>query len=317
MADDQEAARGQPVPVAGQDFAWAVLVRDEMQRAGAQHRDRPGQVQQRLHVGVVQDRFRVTQVGVHHHHPVRLGQQRLAMGPDHRVVVHVGDPRGRGIRQRRLVHAELGRQSGAQVNKLLDTCVTGNVAHRPGQERPAVPGNGRDIRNRGEQLGRGGAVNGEVVLATKQEVINPGHVGRRHIHAAWNGHRLHHLERNTVPRILAKISGVAGADRRSCGPRCWALSPLSWPFHQYPVTRPPSATPAPPQSSVRLAPNVTPRPERPKNGGTEIFLSELAVVLPLRKGPWSSAQKSISSSSLSSCGGTSERSVLPVTSVHV
>jgi hypothetical protein len=204
MADDQEAARGQPVPVAGQDFAWVVLVRDEMQRAGAQHRDRPGQVQQRLQVGVVQDRFRVTQVGVHHHHPVRLGQQRLAMGPDHRVAVHVGDPRGRGIRQRRLVHAELGRQSGAQVNELLDTCVAGNVAHRPGQERPAVPGNGRDIRNRGEQLGCGGAVNGEVVLATKQEVINPGHVGRRHIHAAWNGHRLHHLERNTVPRILAK-----------------------------------------------------------------------------------------------------------------
>jgi hypothetical protein len=246
MVDDQEAARGQPVPVAGQYFAWAVLVRDEMQRAGAQERDRPGQVQQRPHVGVVQDRFRLTQVGVHHHGSVRLGEQRLAMGPDHRVVVHVGDPRGRGMRQRRLVHAELGRQSRAEVEELLDTRLAGNVAHRPGQERPAVPGDGRDIGNRGEQLGRGGAVNGEVILAAKQEIINPSHVGRRHIHAAWDRHRLHHLERNTVLRILAKDhrqlpalrgalpDGQAVVDVMGAGPGGVPVQPLDQPRHRQP-----------------------------------------------------------------------------------
>jgi hypothetical protein len=65
------------------------------------------------------------------------------------------------------VHVGLGGQAAAQVEKLADTRLPGQVPHHPAEERPVVPGDRRDVRYRGDELLGRLAVGGEVVLTAR------------------------------------------------------------------------------------------------------------------------------------------------------
>jgi hypothetical protein len=82
------------------------------------------------------------------------------------------------------VHAVLGGQAGAEVEELADARLAGQEADHPADERPVVADGSRDAGQGREQLLRGLPVGGEVVLAAKDAVLDPGHVRRRRINAA-------------------------------------------------------------------------------------------------------------------------------------
>jgi hypothetical protein len=82
-----------------------------------------------------------------------------------RVVVHVHDPGGGVGGLGHLMGVAGGRQPGANVQELADAALAGQVAHRPGEERPAGPDVGDDPRIGGDRLLGGITVGGEVVFA--------------------------------------------------------------------------------------------------------------------------------------------------------
>ncbi len=108
MGDDQVAARRHGVSQPGDDPGRVLGVPDEMQDRDQQHRHRPGQVQQSPHRRVAQDHLRLAQVGQDGQGGGLVGQQRVGMRMDHRVVVDVDDPGVRRDLLRDLVDVALG-----------------------------------------------------------------------------------------------------------------------------------------------------------------------------------------------------------------
>ena len=123
------------------------------------------------------------QIAEHHADCVARPEQRLAVRADHRIVVDVHHPRVWRDRLRHLVHAVLRGQAGAEVEKLADARLAGQVAHHAADERPVVADDPRDVGERGEQLLRGPPVGGEVILAAQNVVVDPGDVRHRGIDA--------------------------------------------------------------------------------------------------------------------------------------
>ncbi len=109
MGDHQVAARRHRLPQPGHDPGRVLGLSDEMQNRDQQHRHRPGQVQQPPHVRVVEDRLRLAQVGQNGQGGGLVGQQRVGMRMDHRVVVDVDHPGVPRDLLRDLVDVALGR----------------------------------------------------------------------------------------------------------------------------------------------------------------------------------------------------------------
>ena len=129
----------------------------------------------------VEDDLDLADVAVDHGHTlVALGGERAQVGEDHRVDVDVGDVRARVDRLRPLMRVGHRRQAAAEVNELADP-VLGRPGGGPGEKLPVLPHDiGRDRRD-GQQLQRDVAVDGKIVLAVQQIVVNPGNRRRTRI----------------------------------------------------------------------------------------------------------------------------------------
>jgi len=98
----------------------------------------------------------------------------------HGVVVGVDDLGVRGHPLGDLVGVVGGGQPGTNVEELTDAGVTGQIPDRTGEEGPGGAGVLDDRRERLENLVADLAIDGEVVLAAKPVVPDPGrlrHVG--------------------------------------------------------------------------------------------------------------------------------------------
>ena len=184
MADGQVAASCDVVAVLGDDPVRVFLIRDEMQDVRAHHRYRLRQIKQAEKFRALQDHGRLAQVGVHHGDLLALDEQRLTMGPDHRVVVDVDHPRVRSDPLGHLVHVGLSGKTAAKVDELPDACFLSEKADRPADERPVIPHYPRHVRQGQDKLLGRLAVNGEIVLAAEQVIVDPGDVRPRCINAA-------------------------------------------------------------------------------------------------------------------------------------
>ena len=115
--------------------------------------------------------------------PARRGRAAPDHGPDHRVVVDIDHARVRSDLLGHLVHVGLGGKTAAKVDELPDTCFLSEKADRPADERPVIADDSRHVRRgRDKLLGRL-AVDGEVVLAAEQVIVNPGDIRPRGINA--------------------------------------------------------------------------------------------------------------------------------------
>jgi hypothetical protein len=93
------------------------------------------------------------------------------------VVVHVHHPALRRDGLGDLVGVACGRDAGADVEKLPDPRLPGEVADNPAQEGPVGPGREAHFRGDLEHGIDGGPVGRIVVLAAQQVVVDPGLVG--------------------------------------------------------------------------------------------------------------------------------------------
>lgn len=107
-------------------------------------------------------------------------QDRGRMPDDHRVDVGVDDPAGRGDALRGLVSVTGGRQARPNVQELPDA-LPGHPRHRTDKEVPVLPGQPGKMGVQPDQSLSLGTVGGEVVLASKPEVIDAGDIGRGYI----------------------------------------------------------------------------------------------------------------------------------------
>jgi hypothetical protein len=94
------------------------------------------------------------------------GEQRVGVGVDDRVVVDVGYAGARGVLGGNLVDVRGRGDAGADVEELGDLLVPGEVADSAAQEGAVGAGHVADLRDDGEDLVRGLAVDGPVVLPT-------------------------------------------------------------------------------------------------------------------------------------------------------
>ena len=183
VGDGQVAARRHVVAVIGDDLVWFRLVCDEVQGARAQHRHRLGQVEQAEDDRIPQDAGRVTQIAGHHADLVAGREQRPAVRADHGIVVDIDHPRVRRHPLGQLMHVSLGRQAAAEVQKLPDTPLDGQVTHHPAKKRPIITRYRCDVGNRLDQPFGCLAVSGEIVLAAEQVIVDPGDIRPRCINA--------------------------------------------------------------------------------------------------------------------------------------
>ncbi|RJQ80795.1 alpha/beta fold hydrolase [Pseudonocardiaceae bacterium YIM PH 21723] len=147
-----------------------------MQHHQEQQPDRLVEVDQPVHVGVVQDVLRLPDVRAQHHGPGIVGQQQLAVRHRDRVPVHVGDPAVGHDLPGDLVHVVHGGDAGADVQELPDA-LSGHQLDHPAQRGAADPGDVLEAGIHRHDLGRELAVRGEVVPAAEQVVVHPGHAG--------------------------------------------------------------------------------------------------------------------------------------------
>jgi hypothetical protein len=70
----------------------------------------------------------------------------------------------------------VGRQAPAEVDELPDACLVGEVADDAADEGPVIPDDSCHIRHRRDKLLRRLPVDGEIVLAAEQVIINPGDI---------------------------------------------------------------------------------------------------------------------------------------------
>src|SRR6266498_3612035 len=143
-----------------------------------------------------------------------VGQQRVGMHVHHGVVVDVYHPRVWRDLSGDLVHVALGGQAGADVQELPDAGL-GEVADGALQERAVLPGALAGLWRRFEDGLGGGAVNGVVVLAAQQRVVDLRWVGGGGVDAGgWAGLLV-------AGHTGSWGVGVAGCSQSGSGTWCW------------------------------------------------------------------------------------------------
>ena len=185
------------VAVGREDAARSRLVGDEVQRARAQHRHRLRQIQQPADLGVGQDGGRLPQVTQHHRDLVAGGEQRLAVGRHHGIVVYVDHAYPRHDPLGQLVHVGLGRKAAAEVEKLPDSALGGEIPDHPAEKRPVVARYCPDVRNRVQELPGRIPVGAEIVFPAEQVIINPGDIRRAGINADWRRVLVRHIRHHS------------------------------------------------------------------------------------------------------------------------
>ena len=94
------------------------------------------------------------------------------------------------------VHVRLGRQPAAEVEKLPDTALGGEVTHHPAEKRPIVTRYRGDVWNRLDKLPGRLAIGSEIVFAAEQVIVDPGDIRRPCVNAGCGqilfGHLRHH-----------------------------------------------------------------------------------------------------------------------------
>jgi hypothetical protein len=165
VGDHQVAARRERSHQLGHDPVRIFVVLDEVQDSQQHQGRRLGQIQ-RLGCGP-HDRDRVAHIAVDVLGGTlrAAGQQRPCVGEHDGVVIDVDDPRVRRDRLGDLVGVVRRRNAGADIEELPDSCFVGQVADRPGQERPVRPDPEPQARRDGQYPLSCLAVGGEIVLA--------------------------------------------------------------------------------------------------------------------------------------------------------
>jgi hypothetical protein len=108
------------------------------------------------------------------------------------------------------VHVRLGGQAAAEVDELPDARLVRQVTDDPADERPVVTDDSRHVRRYLEQpLGRL-PVDGEIVLAAEQVVVNPGDIRPGRVD----------ITRNRIPRCHCTITADL-MDATSGGAYAW------------------------------------------------------------------------------------------------
>ena len=140
-------------------------------------------VQVSAHHGMTDDPGGLAEVPVRHGRERVLREHRPGVAEHHRIVVHVDHAGGRVDALGDLMHVLRGWQPGADVKQLPDPGVPHQVADHPAEQCP-LPAHARlDSRHRSGDPLAVDPVDGEVVLAAKQVVVDPRHIGPRRHHA--------------------------------------------------------------------------------------------------------------------------------------
>src|SRR5205807_1249102 len=121
-------------------------VLDVVQDRDQQQADGPAEVDQPADDGIGQDLRGPADVEGGDLGGTGVGEQRLAVRVDDRVVVDVYHVDRRVDLVRDLAHVALGGQPGTDVEQLGDTRLGDQVAHGPAQERPVRLGRERRLR---------------------------------------------------------------------------------------------------------------------------------------------------------------------------
>jgi hypothetical protein len=143
--------------------------------------------------GVGQHGGRIAHVGIHAADRTPAGaccQQGTGVRQHHRVVVHVHDPRVRCDGLRGLMRAARRRQPGADIEKLADPCLGGEVLDHPGQEGAVGPRPGHHLRAVIHDLFGHLAVSREMILAAQPVPVHPRRVGHRRVERGTERGRL-------------------------------------------------------------------------------------------------------------------------------
>ncbi|AEW97943.1 hypothetical protein SCATT_55720 [Streptantibioticus cattleyicolor NRRL 8057 = DSM 46488] len=208
VADEEVAAGGDVVAPETHHGTRVLVVVDVVQDRAEDDGDRAPEVDQPAGDGVVEDDLRVAHVGPDDAGEVVLLQQGAAVGEHDGVVVDVEHPGRRRVALGHLVHVVGGRQAAAHVDELADRCVQRDVPHRAHQ-RPAVGvGDGDRPGHLVLEPVTDLPVDGVVVLAAEQIVVDTGDARLRLVHLADGvGHP-------TAP----SLPGVVGAHHRVAEP---------------------------------------------------------------------------------------------------
>src|SRR5205823_6778802 len=170
----------------------------------------------------------------------------------------------------------------AEVEELPYAALGSHVMHHPADEGPVIADDSRHVRRHCLKLLRRLSVDGEIVLAAEQVIVNPGHIRPGYIDTVRRRILRRHLRRHSrfamdATRDSAYAWGPCAVQSRECcsppgrdpgsaGRRRWSswtarpsrsvASPCSGPAAQTPS----SSSPAPPRSTfarnIRLAPST-------------------------------------------------------------
>ena len=212
VGDGQVAARRERLEHVADDPPGVVPVRDVLQDHQRHDRDRPAQVEglrrARQHLLGVPDVGRNVGDG-----PLgRAGQQCPGVSEHDRVVVDVHDPGVWGDLLGDLVGVLRGRQTGAQVKKLPDPGLRGQVAHRASEEGPVGSHAMQDGRVGRDHLLPGLPVGGEVILPAEPVVVHPGGMGPARVERDSFGGRVAGLS-HEPPSLSAAASAARNRNR--------------------------------------------------------------------------------------------------------
>jgi hypothetical protein len=171
----------------GDDRGRAVGVGDEVQHSQQQHGGWLGETQDLRCLR--HDCAGVAQVGADVAAPAgRDGCEQGAGAHQHqRVVVGVGDPAGSLDVLGDLVGGSRSRQARADVEELADTAVSGQVVHRPAQERPVRSRPRHHLGAAADDVLGGPAVGREGVLAAQPVAVDAGRVSGSRVEPAGTG----------------------------------------------------------------------------------------------------------------------------------
>jgi hypothetical protein len=96
-----------------------------------------------------------------------------------------------------LVHVGLGREAAAEVEELPYAAFGSHVMHHPADEGPVIPDDSRHVRRHRLKLLRRLPVDGEIVLAAEQVIVNPGHIRPGYIDTVRRRVLRRHLRRHS------------------------------------------------------------------------------------------------------------------------
>src|SRR6266516_1285920 len=185
VRDRQVAAGWHGIHEASHCSPRVLGVLDQVQDPEQHDSDRPLEVEGAR--GACEDLLRIAQIRLQVVDGAggRACEQRPCMGEHDRVVVDVDDARIRGRRLRHLVGVVRGGNPCADVEELADARFPGEKPHHAGQEGAVRADAHPQAWRRLEDTLRGLPVCGEIVLAAKPVVIDPGRVRHSRVEFGW------------------------------------------------------------------------------------------------------------------------------------